>query len=301
MDAIPVIVNAHSGPDGKQADAGALAESFAAQGLAVKIVQAEGEAMERELRTLLAGAPPLLVVGGGDGTLGSAASQLAGSDTTLGILPLGTLNHFARDLGIPPDTNDAIAVIAAGHAVRVDVGTVDGRVFLNNSSLGLYPTIVNERDRERRRLRLGKWPALARATWLALRHPATFSANVCLPGEDLQRRTPFVFIGNNRYVLEGFGIGKREKLDDGVLSICILRPKGAFGFLWLGLRALFGRASQEDFEALEATELRVESDARGIEVAADGEVWRSASPVRFGVRPRALKVLVPAGGAGGSG
>src|SRR3954469_13335443 len=82
---------------------------------------------------------PLLIVGGGDGTIGAAASALVGSDTRLGILPLGTLNHFARDLGLPAKLEEAAAVIAAGRERRVDVAEMNGRTFINNSAIGLYP------------------------------------------------------------------------------------------------------------------------------------------------------------------
>ena len=87
-----------------------------------------------------------MVVGGGDGTLSAAASILAGTDTALGVLALGTLNHFARDLRIPLDLDGAIGVIAAGHHQTVDVGEVNGQVFINNSSIGIYPFFVAERS-----------------------------------------------------------------------------------------------------------------------------------------------------------
>jgi diacylglycerol kinase family enzyme len=92
----------------------------------------------------------IVVVGGGDGSVSAAASVLAGSNISLGILPLGTLNHFARDLGLPLELEGAVRLIAAGRVRLVDVGEVNGRVFLNNSSLGIYPHLVAERDRYRR-------------------------------------------------------------------------------------------------------------------------------------------------------
>src|SRR4051812_49788191 len=90
-----------------------------------------------------------LVAGGGDGTINTAASQLVDGDIPLGVIPLGTLNHFAKDLGIPLELEGAAKVVLDGSVCRVDVGEVNGRVFLNNSSLGMYPAIVRLRDRYR--------------------------------------------------------------------------------------------------------------------------------------------------------
>ena len=101
----------------------------------------------------------LVVAGGGDGTLNTVASVLVGTDVALGVLPLGTLNHFAKDLHIPLDLEGAVHTIGAGHSVRIDVGDINGQVFLNNSSLGLYPRIVRHRQKQQERLGRGKWPA----------------------------------------------------------------------------------------------------------------------------------------------
>ena len=118
-------------------------------------------------------------------------------------------------------------------------------------------------------------------------------------GRTLQRRTPFVFIGNNRYTLHGFAAGSRPRLDEGVLSVYVLRPQSLFGFLRLALRALLGRVSpDEDFEAFTAAELLVASSRAQVEVALDGEVAAFATPLHYRVRPRALQVLVPAAGDG---
>ena len=235
------------------------------------------------------------------------------------MLPLGTLNHFARDLGIPLSLEDAVRVLVDGRRLRVDVGALRGggsparesrghespaqgtaeRVFLNNSSLGLYPRIVSARDEAQHRLHIGKWPALARATWQALRASRSFDVRLEVDGRTLQRRTPFVFIGNNRYTLQGFAAGSRPRLDEGVLSIYVLRPQGLFGFLRLALRALLGRVSpDEDFEAFTAAELLVASTRAQVEVALDGEVATFATPLHYRVRPQALQVLAPAAGDG---
>jgi len=292
----PVIVNAKSGPDATDDDGDVVEAAFAAHGIEAQIhVLKPDEDIADAVDRLLDAGAEAIVAGGGDGTINAVASRLLGREVTLGVLPLGTLNHFARDLGIPFELDAAVKIIADHHVVTTDVGEVDDRIFLNNSSIGLYPRIVTEREDAQRHLGLGKWPALARATWHALRHPSSFNAVVCVDGEEIERRTPFIFVGNNCYVLEGFGLGRRACLDDGVLSLNVLRPKSALGFLWLGLRSLLGIGSHAgDFDQFEAEHFEIRAQRGDEEVAIDGEVTRMASPMRYRIRKRALRVFAPA-------
>lgn len=291
---IPVIVNAKSGAGGAADAATAIAAAFQAHGLHANVSVLPADEIAAMVDRLIAAGAPLIVAGGGDGTINLVAAGMVDTPTTLGVLPLGTLNHFARDLGIAFEIDAAVRVIAENHSITVDAGEVNGRVFLNNSSMGMYPQIVADREHARRHLGLGKWPALARATWLALRDPSSFNAVVRVDGNDLECRTPFIFVGNNDYVLEGFSIGKRTRLDAGVLSLYVLRPKSTMGLLWLGFRALFGIGSQRrDFDSFKAAEFRVESQHPDIEVATDGELANLPTPVRYRIRPGALRVLAP--------
>jgi len=292
---ITVVVNAKSGAEGGDDHLARLEAAFAAHGLRARVtVLQPGQDIAETVDGLLDGGARTVVAGGGDGTINAVAARLLDRDATLGVLPLGTLNHFARDLGVPPDIEGAVRIIAEGHQLSTDVGEINSRIFLNNSSIGLYPRIVTEREDARRHLGLGKWPALARATWNALRNPGNFNAVVCVDGEDIERRTPFIFVGNNCYVLEGFGLGRRPCLDDGVLSLNVLRPKSALGFLWLGLRSLFGIGSHaRDFDHFEAEHFEIRAERGDEEVAIDGEVACMASPMRYRIRKRALRVFAP--------
>ena len=288
---LPVILNAHAGT---APDAEAVLSAFAAHGLQAQLHACEGgQALARTLDAVLRERPPLVVAGGGDGTVTAVAERLLDGDIALGVLPLGTLNHFARDLGLPLALADAAGVIARGDSRRVDVGQVDGHAFLNNASIGLYPRIVLARDAARRRLHLGRWPAFARAAWHALRAPHALTIALRVDGSLLYRRTPFLFAGNNRYTLQGLGAGSRVRLDGGVLSLHVLREQSPARFLWLALRTLCGRDSRErDFESFVVEAFDVAAAGSAIEVACDGEVVRLPLPLRFRVRPRALRVLV---------
>jgi diacylglycerol kinase family enzyme len=237
---------------------------------------------------------PIVVAGGGDGTINAVASKLVGSAATLGVLPLGTLNHFAKDLGIPLALDLAIANLARGHIAKVDVGEVNGRIFLNNSSLGLYPDIVRDREQQQRRLGRGKWLALGWATTTALRRLSFLSVRLIVNGERHARRAPFVFIGNNEYVMQGFNIGERRRLDGATLSLYVAQRPGRLGLLRLALRALFGRLAQaSDFNMLLAPEIEVFTRHKRLHVATDGEVTVMATPLHYCIRPGALAVIVP--------
>ncbi len=236
----------------------------------------------------------LVVAGGGDGTLNAVASGLVGTDVVFGVLPLGTLNHFAKDLGIPLNLDEAIRIIAAGHIVKVDTGEVNGRVFLNNSSLGLYPDTVRRRELQQSRLGRGKWLAFLWAAVTSLRRYPFLHLTLTVGEKTYQKRTLFVFIGNNAYVMQGFNIGARAALDAGRLSLYAAHRASRLGLVVLALRAVVGRLRQaKDFDVLFAKNLTIESRHKQVRVATDGEVNQMHTPLNYRIVPRSLNVLVP--------
>ena len=161
------------------------------------------------------------MAGGGDGTINAVAGALAGRDTALGVLPIGTLNHFARDVGIPLNLEAAVRILFTGQVKKVDVGEVNGRVFVNNSGIGLYPRIVRVREEAQRRGHV-KWVAFLLAVGSVMRRYSLVS--VRLRSEETHaaaRGTPFVFVGNNRYEIAGLEIGTRSSLNSGRLWACV--------------------------------------------------------------------------------
>ncbi|HEV7576185.1 MAG TPA: diacylglycerol kinase family protein [Caldimonas sp.] len=294
-DAI-VIVNARSGEGNDKARSDHLRRLFGAVGMKpeIRLVQG-GAAFRGTLAKAVAKRPRMVVAGGGDGTISTVAAALVDTGIVLGVLPLGTLNHFARDLGIPLDLAEAVAVLAQGREARVDVGEVNGRIFVNNSSLGLYPDIVRDRERQQRRLGRSKWSALFWATIAALRRYPFLGVSLVVDGKAVARRTPFVFIGNNEYSMAGFAIGERARLDAGALSLYVAQRPGRWRLFLLFLRALVGRLRQaRDFDAMAATEIDVQSRRRRLRVATDGEVTTMAPPLHYRVRPASLVVMRPA-------
>ena len=203
-----------------------VAELFRTSGAHPQIIVARGNEVAATARKAVAGNEETIVAGGGDGTVGTVAGELAGTGTKLGVLPLGTFNHFARDLGMTFHLEDAVRVVADQHTVGVDVAEVNGRVFVNNSGLGIYPHIVALREAEQHWLKHGKLRALVSATLHVVRRVQFLDVRIIERGRELVRKTSFIFIGNNEYQMTGFHIGRRARLNAGVLSLYLTRRTG---------------------------------------------------------------------------
>ena len=282
-------------------DARAIAEQIteAARSSAaeLRIDICDGASLAAAARKALDLGSTVVAAGGGDGTVSSVAAVLAGTTATLGVLPLGTLNHFARDLQIPTNVDDAIRTILTGCVIPVDVGEVNGRMFINNSSVGLYPRLVWERERRQEQGRR-KISALAGAAFTVWRRYRRVTVRLrLLDGgtRTMTVRTPFVFVGNNVYELSGLAFGSRTRLDRGRLHICMAPELSASGMLGVLGNALVGRlASFEQFDSREVTTVTIEAWRPRLGVALDGEVAVLRTPLRYRIRPGALRVAVPA-------
>ena len=252
-----------------------------------------GEDLAHAAKRAAAGDAAIVVAAGGDGTVSTVASVLAGTAKPLGVLPMGTLNNFSKDLKIPQDLASAVAVIAEKHIRSIDIGEVNGHFFVNNSSIGLYPRIVLQRERQQR-LGHGKWWAAAWAAWRILRVSPWFRVTLLLDGRKVSRKTPFVFVGNNSYEMDFYNIGRRSRLDGGALSVYLLRGSGRKGLFSLVIRTLFGLLRQaRDFEELQTEELTIDMRRRNVPVAADGEVSNMKTPLHYRIHRKALRVIVP--------
>lgn len=235
-----------------------------------------------------------IIAGGGDGTVNTVASELAGSPTPLGILPLGTLNHFARDLRIPLDLDKAVETIVQRHVRKVDVGRVGDLIFVNNSSLGIYPSIVEIRERLRQ-LGYRKWTAFAKASFDVLQREDEVSISLESERAHIIARTPFLFVGNNEYQSEGIHLGARLRLDGGRLYAYFAPPVRTRDLPKLFAHALLGSARREHaLESISAEELWVDTpSARDMKVACDGELFSLKTPLHYRVWPGALNVITP--------
>lgn len=294
MTPLKIIISSGAGPGDNTKAAERLAKIFDQARIAVDISLAQGGDEITELAREAARGPYEVIVGaGGDGTINSVAAAVLDTDKTFGVLPLGTLNHFAKDLGIPVELETAAQTIIAGHTTEVDVAEVNNRIFLNNSSLGLYPMIVREREK-RQRLGFGKWPAFIWATIQALRRYPLLDVQLRVNDELLHRTTPFVFVGNNEYAMDLFNIGARDRLDKGVLSIYITQRTTRLKLITLALRAVVGGLrNDKDFLELRSNEVKIATRHKRLRVAFDGEIEVMKPPLEYRIRSRALRVIVP--------
>jgi diacylglycerol kinase family enzyme len=268
--------------------------AFEAAGIEVTLVSLDRVEMAGVLALARETGADAVVAGGGDGTIGSVAGALAGHDLPLGVLPLGTHNHFAQDLGIPLSLDGAVAVIAAGCAVAIDVGEVNGHVFVNNSSIGLYPRLVGRRNRIMRRLNHGKWVAALLAAVALFRRYPLMRTRLEAGDVAVERLTPFVFVGNNEYEVDLLRLGSRSRLDRGSLSVYFPTSESRYEILRIALRALTGRLRPgRDFVEILTTAITIEPRRKRARVSADGEVVKLKAPLRYRTRPGALRVLVP--------
>ncbi len=290
-----IVLNSTSGPTRRPHLREEIAELFRKSGIDARIRELAPPCdISAAVRESLAERPEAVVAGGGDGTISAVASALAGTPTPMGVLPLGTLNHFARDAGIPPDLADAVRTIVERHTRRVDVARVNDRIFINNASIGVYPSFVEARDRFRAHGR-SKWVSLALAAADVLRREGEVAIRLQDDRTRVVARTPFVFVGNNEYLVEGFKLGARTRLDDGRLHAYYAPPVRTRDLPTLFARAVFGMARREHaLESMSGAELWIETPlARTINVACDGEVVTLATPLHYRVWPGALRLLVP--------
>ena len=270
-------------------------EALRKAGLDVEVQLLSGGDCAVRCRAVAERGDALLIVGGGDGTISAAASALVGTQTKLGLLPLGTLNHFARDLGIPADLDEAAKLIVAGKERRVDIGEMNERVFINNSAIGLYPLMVVDRDLQRKRLGRSKALALLVASLRTLARFNHQRLTLTVNEEHTGRvDTPLLFVGNNDYRIDIGAPGQRESLEDGQLFVLVMRKKTRRGLIGASVRALLGRSRGDDMVKLDGVErLRVASRRSLLAVSLDGEVVRVEPPLEYRIRKKALRVIAP--------
>jgi len=271
-----------------------VSEAFKKAGIDAEVELIEGVQCETRCRAAAERGDDLVVVGGGDGTISAATSALGGTDTLLGVLPLGTLNHFARDLGIPTDLTEAVQLIASRKEQRVDIAEMNGRVFINNSAIGLYPLMVMDRDLQRKRLGRSKRLAMIVASVRTLARFGHQRLTLTVNDEKERIDTPLLFVGNNDYRIDIAAAGQRESLSDGQLCVMVMRKKTRAGFVAATVRALFNRAHEDDMERIDGAErLRVASHRSYLSVSLDGEVVAAEPPIEYRIRKGALRVIAP--------
>lgn len=237
----------------------------------------------------------VIVAGGGDGTISAVAAALVDHPSTrLGILPMGTLNHFARDLGIPFDVAKAVDIICAGYSEAVDIGCVNERYFVNNSSVGLYPAVVKLRESLQSSGYSKWWAALLSSIRIFSRFRRLHLEVHGPTGEVVTRKTALLFVGNNVYETTPAKLGTRHAINRGQLWVNMPVSSTRTGLFFNLIALVFGHEKPADSMMFEATSLKVISKKKLLTVAADGEVLRLVPPLNYRILPKSLDILVPA-------
>jgi diacylglycerol kinase family enzyme len=289
---IDVLLNSRAG---KQSAAVAthVSDAFRAIGSSVHVHVVEGGSLGQTAADAITRGAKTIIAAGGDGTVSTVAAAVADTGATLGVIPLGTLNHFAKDVGIPLDLPKAVETIAAGRTTAVDVGELNGRSFVNNASVGMYASLVSERA-AMQSIGRGKWVAHGLAAMRVWRRYRRLRVVLHAEAGPREARTPFVFVGNNEYQLSGFELGGRKHLAGGRLHVCMAPGMSRSGVARLIVTAMFANVcSLEGFESFTTGELSLDAGVPLIRASVDGEVVTMTNPLTFHIRPGALRVIVP--------
>lgn len=248
-----------------------------------------------------------VVAVGGDGTLNTVAQAAHAIACTMGVVPQGTFNYFARSHGIPADPAEAVRLLLQEKPVPVQVASINDHVFLVNASLGLYPALLEDREAYKARFGRSRWVAFVAGGATLLRAQRRLQLHIETGGVVRKVQTLTLFVGNNRLQLRQIGAQPHDTVagtpGDGSMAALVLRPIGTLSMLGLMLQGALGRlgeaagVEQFEFDHL-VVRPNLPQDRRGVKVAFDGEVMLMRAPLHFGVHANPLYLLRPQGHAG---
>lgn len=272
-----------------------LRETLETAGHAVDIEVVSGSEMAAALDKAAARHVDAVMVGGGDGTVSAAAARLKDKKKALAVLPAGTMNLFARSLGIPQNLDQAITAFASGEVRPVDIATANGRPFIHQFSVGMHAKMVHLRDKMEFGSRWGKISASARAAWMTLQDPPVLDVKLVVGEAEIVTKATSIGVTNNL-----FGEGHLPYADEpagGTLGIYLTVAKQNTELLRMALGMLRGRWRDNDHIEIHQTEtarLEVRSNKRGYKAVIDGELSKLEPVTTFEIHPGALNVVVPA-------
>jgi diacylglycerol kinase family enzyme len=294
---VALVLNGQAGALLGQDDAGGrLHETLAASGARVEVIAPDAGTLPERMALAMKTGADCVVVAGGDGSVACAAAQLAGSEVSLGVIPCGTMNLLAKDLRIDPaDQDAAIETVVRGQTLAIDVGEVAGQVFLCASMLGTPARLSRHREAGRQRGNgLFAWTGFGWAALRALARNRSMHVVLRADGRVLRRRTPSITVTVNRLDDETARLFGRSDLRGGELGVYLVRRSSAWRQLWLLLRTLVsGRLRDPEIEFFATRQLEVVSRDAAMHVLLDGELRLIRPPLRYSVRPAALRVMAP--------
>jgi diacylglycerol kinase family enzyme len=293
MRRILVLLNARAGTlldSGTEHVKEALSAALSARAERLDIQLLKPRAMHAAIMEARESNYDTIIVGGGDGSASCATAALAGSDTTLAVLPFGTINLLGRDLGMPPDIDAAIAALAGAQPRRIDLASVNGRMFHSLSGIGFFSQMARARE-ETRGHPLGRFLGFGLAALRALRRSGRFRLELEIDGHAQAVDALAVLVTNNRFGPDW----RRPHLDQGILEVHIAENSTALGMLKATTDLLTGAWRESPgIRSITAREVVIRHSRHRAWTATDGELTRERLPLRYAVRPRALNVLMAA-------
>lgn len=270
---------------------GSVRAAFAKAGAEVDILTPPADELTRHVREV-AGRGGLIIAAGGDGTIQSVARGVLGTPAAMAVLPVGTFNHFAKELQMPLELDAAAQAIVQGQRQQIPVPMVNGEPFLSFAAVGLYARAIRHREAQRRARQRSKPLAMLVALWQVIRRPTFRRVRIEIGQTVLRRLTPSVIVACNEYQLRTMGLTDEFELDRNHLNLVITRADTRLAVLRFIFRGLMGNL-QKTTEVLTAPVVRVVTRHRHEPVVLDGELATLQMPLNFAMSPVPLTVIVP--------
>ncbi len=297
-----VVLNAGSGRQNSDEQQALIAQTFEEGGRAFEFLLIDDAARINEVARraveLAQSRQGVVVAAGGDGTINAVAAAVLGSGCPFGVLPQGTFNYFGRVHAIPQDTAAAARALLGASIEPVQAGQVNGRLFLVNASLGLYPQLLEDREAWKQQLGRSRFVAFLSGIATLLQSRRQLHLQIESEGKAVALRTPTLFVGNNHLQLTRVGIDEQQTdaVEQGQLAAIVVRPIGTLALFGLLMRGLLGQLGEADnIDSFSFRRLTVTPRGlKRIKVATDGEIAWMRTPLVFEIAPQPLLLLVPA-------
>jgi diacylglycerol kinase family enzyme len=289
-----VIMNRDSGAANKTALREEIEAAFSAHGWEVRFVLVGRSDLQIRAQQTVTQALGTVVVAGGDGTINTVASACMEANRPLGLLPAGTFNYVARNLGIPTEIAAAVTVIVNGRVRKIDIGEINGRIFLNNAGFGLYAQLLERRERDKRRFGRNRLVAFLSGMWCLLGSHPLYTVELVTDGQPVQRLATTLFFGCNALQLEHFNISAADCLRHQKLAVLLLKLRSRREVAVAAIAALLGRLDEVNTtQTFCASTARVRVRRRALKVVIDGEIALLRAPLDLKLLPNALQVFAP--------
>lgn len=290
-----VIMNQGSGAGDKSVLNQEIEAAFKTHTWQVEFILVGGRSLQSQIRNTVRQAPGTIVVAGGDGTINTVAAACLEANRPFGILPAGTFNYVARNLGLPTDIPEAVSVIIEGRTRAVDVGEINGQIFLNNAGFGLYSRLVERRELDKRRWGRNRVVAVLSGIRSLLGAHSLYEVDLTADGKTDRLLTTTLFFGSNPLQMETFNAAAADCLRHHKLAVLSLKLHNRWEIAVAAAAALLGRLDMaRSVETFCANSVRVQTRRRALKVAFDGELTILRPPLDVRLRPGALQVFAPA-------